>query len=196
MPKLIDNVNAAGATPILYAYSGPLSHTPAQRQVLQDLYTAAGLQAGVPVAPRVAAMKQVLADDPEQDCHNPDRHHTGMLAGYSVLSYSVAATPHAEGVIVLSLGLAKPTPGWGEIRFNAEGVVVGPAVVAAIVFGEMLYLFACVWYQGLTGHSAANLLEATTLGDYVTVPATKARYLAEVTRRVCRDLAPILGDSL
>ncbi len=29
---------------------------------------------------------------------------------YGILSFSIAGTSHAEGVIVLSLGLAKPTP--------------------------------------------------------------------------------------
>ena len=82
MPKLIASVRAAGATPILYAYSGPLRHTAEQRQHLQDRYSDMGRRMGVPVVPCAAALLRVLAEDPQQNYHNPDKHHLGMLAGY------------------------------------------------------------------------------------------------------------------
>lgn len=82
MPKLLQLVRDHGAQPLLYAYGGPLSNSAEDRQYIMDLYAAMGREHSVPVVPCLAAQKVVLLEDPEQNYHNPDRHHTGMMAGY------------------------------------------------------------------------------------------------------------------
>lgn len=47
------------------------------------------------------------------------------------------------------------------------------------------FLFACVWYRALTGQSAKNLPEHTTLAGYVTVPEKWAKPLIEIADETC-----------
>ncbi|MEX0774194.1 MAG: SGNH/GDSL hydrolase family protein [Phycisphaeraceae bacterium] len=82
MPQLIETVRSSGAQPILFAYSGPLRHSPAQRRQLQEKYDQIGRRMDVPVIPCAEALAQAIAEHPTQNFHNPDKHHTGMMAGY------------------------------------------------------------------------------------------------------------------
>ena len=82
MPRLIDRVRDAGAKPILYAYNGPKRFTIEQRASLQDAYDRLGEREQIPVIPCAAALNRALEKWPNENFHNPDRHHVGMLTGY------------------------------------------------------------------------------------------------------------------
>ena len=82
MPQLLDLVRAHGATPILYAYHGPLRHSAEERATLMARYADLGQRQGVPVVPCAAALAAAITAFPHRNLHNPDRHHVGMWTGW------------------------------------------------------------------------------------------------------------------
>ena len=88
MPRLIARVRASGAQPVLYAYSGPKRHSPAQRRQLLRLYAEVALSEDVPMIPCAAALalaeERALGDPtaPVRDFHDADAHHLGMAGGW------------------------------------------------------------------------------------------------------------------
>jgi hypothetical protein len=97
MPRLIERVRAAGAQPVLYAYSGPLRHAPEQRRRIQDLYDAMGASHGVAVMPCAAALALAQEELPDLDLHDVDGHHLGIAGGvlYASCWYRTLCGPAA-----------------------------------------------------------------------------------------------------
>jgi hypothetical protein len=81
MPELIRRVRNAGASPVLYAYSGPQRNSPAERRKIQALYDAMGAEHGVPVIPFAAALALGIERNPLLDFHDDDAHHLGIVGG-------------------------------------------------------------------------------------------------------------------
>lgn len=94
---LIGQVRAAGAEPVLYAYSGPLRHDPGQRRRIQALYDALGARHGVAVVPCAAALALAQEELPGIDFHDPDGTHLGIAGGtlYACCWYRILAGPAA-----------------------------------------------------------------------------------------------------
>lgn len=82
MPKLIEKVRSVGAIPLLYAYNVSQRHTPEDRQVVVESYNRIAKDLQVAQMPCVRAIQMAFATAGKQNYNNPDRHHTGMLAGY------------------------------------------------------------------------------------------------------------------
>ena len=80
--KLIEAVRAAGATPLLYAYEGPVRYTSEQRQLVMQRYAEIARAHNVGVVPHALALDKAMNALPDKNFHNPDRHHLGMFGGY------------------------------------------------------------------------------------------------------------------
>lgn len=80
--KLIEAVRAAGATPLLYAYEGPVRYTSEQRQLVMQRYADIARAHNVGVVPHALALDKAMTALPNKNFHNPDRHHLGMFGGY------------------------------------------------------------------------------------------------------------------
>jgi len=82
LPDLIGRVRAAGAVPLLYAYSAPARHTPDDRLRIQEAYDRIGAEHGAAVVPWAATLALAERRWPDRCWQDPDRHHLGYCAGY------------------------------------------------------------------------------------------------------------------
>jgi len=81
IPELIRRVRAAGALPVLYAYSGPQKYSVKERRKIQEKYDDMGAAHRVPVIPCAAALALAMEREPQLDFHDHDTHHLGIAGG-------------------------------------------------------------------------------------------------------------------
>jgi hypothetical protein len=139
MPRLIARVRAAGARPVLYAYSGPKRHTPEQRRCIQARYDDMGIRHQVPVVPCAAALALAEESEPGLDLYDADGHHLGIAGGslFAFCWYRALcgpAAPHLVDHAVLGGRIALPTALATRLAGIADRACAGrgPGILAGI----------------------------------------------------------------
>lgn len=80
--KLIRAVREAGSKPLLYAYYGPLAAAPENWDRALALYTELSRAHQATLVPTLVALRDAMSERPEENYHNPDRHHSGMHGAF------------------------------------------------------------------------------------------------------------------
>ena len=129
--------------------------------------------------PKLIELVQQQGAQPILYAYNGPRRHTREQRLFLQEQYQRMGDRYRVPVIPCAAALAEAQQRYPYDNFHNADTHHGGL--------RMGYLFACVWFQCLTGMKASVLPEAFTLGGHVDVPAEVAQAMQEVADKVVTD---------